>query len=309
MSDENVSKKSGFFKSLFGKICLSITVFLVVCLGLIWWLEARKYVWTNDANIEAYTVSLSADVEARLTQLYVDEGYFVKTGDLICDLDRSILESEKIEAETNVELLTQMKKEKKILMEKLRDDYIVAKNEFESDIISPLEYDHKEKDFRLSEQEYVTAQAQLENGEAELGVIVEKIAHTQVWAPMEGMIAKRWVYCGDVVEFGQPLFELNDLKDVWITANLEETKLEHVKIGSPVKIHVDAYPGKEFTGHVFVIKGSAASKFALIPPDNATGNFTKVVQRIPVKIHIDVPKNEELYLFPGMSCEVKIYIR
>lgn len=277
---------------------------------LFWWLHARQYVWTNDAYIEGFNVSLSSDIEARITHLYVDEGDLVLCGDPICDLDRSIFDAQQEEAITNVNYLDKKLHVAQIHMEKLRDDYIVAKQEYEKAIISFLDFDHYEKNFKMAKGEYKSSLAALENAKARLGVINAWLKHTRVYAPMDGMIAKRWILAGDVANIGQPLFILNDLKNIWITANLEETKLERVKIGSPVKIHVDAYPGKEFTGHVFVLKASAASQFALIPPDNATGNFTKVVQRVPVKIAIDIPKNEKnYYLFPGMSCEVKIYIR
>ncbi len=311
MPEIEPEKKPSFFKTLLGKCCLIGLACVLVIGGFIWWFEARKYVWTNDAYIEAYNVQLSSDIDGRrITKLYVDEGDYVKTGEPILDLRKDILEAEKLEAETNISVLEEVIKQKKVFMEKLRDNYVIAKKEFENDIISFLNFDHKEKDYRMAQIEYEVAKRDFDNGIAKLGVVLAYLDHTTVYAPRDGMIAKRWILAGDVVHLGQPLFQLNELNNVWITAFLEETKLEHVKVGSPVKIHIDCYHDREFTGHVWVIKASAASKFALIPPNNATGNFTKVVQRIPVKIHLDIPKTKDpLYLFPGMSCEVKIRIR
>jgi membrane fusion protein (multidrug efflux system) len=98
--------------------------------------------------------------------------------------------------------------------------------------------------------------------------------------------------------------------NIWVTANLEETKVKKLRGGDPVEITIDAYPGKKFKGSVFVVRASAAGQFSLIPPDNATGNFTKVVQRLPVKIWLEVPKMDPpLYLYPGMSVEVNIQVR
>ena len=101
-----------------------------------------------------------------------------------------------------------------------------------------------------------------------------------------------------------------NLKNIWVQANLEERKIRKVRIGSSVKIHIDAYPGRIFSGKVFSINGAAASKFTLVPQNNATGNYTKVEQRVPIRISIDIPedfpKNTPLYLFPGMSAEVFI---
>ena len=107
---------------------------------------------------------------------------------------------------------------------------------------------------------------------------------------------------------GQAMFSLYDLTDVWVVANLEETKMERVKIGSSVEVTVDAYPGQVFHGKIFVIKEAAASEFSLIPQDNATGNYTKVAQRIPLKITLNRSEATP-YLFPGMSAEVKIKVR
>jgi membrane fusion protein (multidrug efflux system) len=98
-----------------------------------------------------------------------------------------------------------------------------------------------------------------------------------------------------------------DLENIWITANIEETKLSTIQVGAPVIITVDAYPGLKFQGTVMVIGAAAASQFALIPPNNSSGNFTKVTQRIPLRISIKTSDNEQgLYLRPGMSVKIKI---
>ncbi|MBU6447178.1 MAG: efflux RND transporter periplasmic adaptor subunit, partial [Verrucomicrobia bacterium] len=126
----------------------------------------------------------------------------------------------------------------------------------------------------------------------------------------DGAISKRWVVAGDVAQIGQPLFGLTDVNNIWVTANLEENKVGHLQPGDPVEIHIDAYPDRTFTGSVFVVRAAAASQFSLIPPDNATGNFTKVVQRLPVKIWLNVPESKEpLYLYPGMSAEIHVKVR
>jgi membrane fusion protein (multidrug efflux system) len=98
---------------------------------------------------------------------------------------------------------------------------------------------------------------------------------------------------------------------VAVTANLEEKKLTHVRLGDPVEIHVDSYPDHHFSGKVFAIKAMAASQVSLLPPDNATGNFTKVEQRVPIKITLEQTgdASDNLNLFPGMSVEVKMRIR
>lgn len=290
---------------LFG---VGVSLLLAAFIG--WYFHSREYVWTNDAFVDGYQISISSDVEARLIQLYVDEGDSVTTGQLLCQLDESIFNSRKEDAATHVTYLEEAVKLQRIEMEKRRDIYQVARQEFENQIISYIAFDKIDKDFRFAEANLKVAEANLVNGRAKLGVIEELLRHTKVYAPRDGSIAKRWVVAGDVVQIGQPLFGLTDVKHIWITANLEETKVGHLKSGDPVDIHIDAYPDRHFTGSVYVVRASAASQFSLIPPDNATGNFTKVVQRVPVKIFLDIPKSKDpLYLYPGMSAEISVKIR
>lgn len=293
------------------KMLLSgLGVFLIVLVAIGWYMHARKYVWTNDAFLDGYQIQISADIEARIIELYVDEGDIVQQGQLLCQLDESIYNSQKEDALTNVALLQENVKLQKIEMEKLRDIYIVAKQEYENQIISYIDFDKIEKDFHFSMANYKVAEASLANGIAKLGVIEELLRHTKIYAPRDGAISKRWVVAGDVAQIGQPLFGLTDIKNIWVTANLEEGKVENLQPGDPVEIHVDAYPDRTFTGSVFVVRAAAASQFSLIPPDNATGNFTKVVQRVPVKIWLNVPQSKEpLYLYPGMSAEIYVKVR
>ncbi|HSX10893.1 MAG TPA: HlyD family secretion protein [Chlamydiales bacterium] len=291
-------------------LLVGLGVFLLAILSIGWFFHSREYVWTNDAFLDGYQISISSDVEARIITLYVDEGDRVQEGQLLCQLDESIFNSKKQDAATNVTLLQETVKLQKIEMEKLRDIYNVAKQEYENQIISYIAFDKIEKDYHYATANYKVAEANLANGIAKLGVIEELLRHTHVYAPRDGSIAKRWVVAGDVVQIGQPLFGLTDVKNIWVTANLEETKVEHLKPGDPVDIHIDAYPDRRFTGSVYVVRASAASQFSLIPPDTATGNFTKVVQRVPVKILLDVPQSKDpLYLYPGMSVEISVKVR
>lgn len=286
---------------------IGLGVFLLLAAGGAWYIYSKRFVWTNDAYIDGYQISISSDIEARIIQLFVDEGDFVKEGQLLCQLDESILNSQRQDAATQVLYLNEAVKLQKIEMEKRRDIYQVARNEFQNQIISYIDFDKIEKDFHFAEAQYKVAEANLKNGIAKLGVIDELLHHTKVFAPRNGSIAKRWVVAGDVAKIGQPLFVLTDVENIWLTANLEETKIQHLRPGDPVDIHIDAYPDRKFKGAIYVVRASSAGQFSLIPPDNATGNFTKVVQRVPVKILLDVPETAPpLYLYPGMSAEITV---
>src|SRR6266699_3929467 len=131
------------------------------------------------------------------------------------------------------------------------------------------------------------------------------LSYTRITAPASGVVSKKTVELGQLVQAGQPLMSVVPLEDVWITANLKETQIEAVKPGEPVDFTVDAYPGLHFRGHVESLSPATGARFSLLPPDNATGNFTKVVQRVPVRIRPDKPDPAHP-LRPGMSVVVTI---
>jgi len=126
-------------------------------------------------------------------------------------------------------------------------------------------------------------------------------SYTALYAPADGYITKKTVEAGNQIQAGQPLMAVVALDDVWITANYKETQLGKVRPGQRVKVTVDTYPGEEFRGTVHSIMAGTGSSFSLFPPENATGNFVKIVQRIPVKILIERKKNPGHILRIGMS--------
>jgi membrane fusion protein (multidrug efflux system) len=133
-----------------------------------------------------------------------------------------------------------------------------------------------------------------------------QLSYTVVTAPVSGVVSKKSVELGQLVQAGQPLMSVVPLDDVWVVANLKETQIENVVPGAPVEIRADAYPGRAFTGSVESLSPATGAKFSLLPPDNATGNFTKIVQRIPVRIRLESVPDSAHLLRPGMSVDVTI---
>jgi membrane fusion protein (multidrug efflux system) len=136
-----------------------------------------------------------------------------------------------------------------------------------------------------------------------------QLSYTVVIAPVSGVISKKSVELGQLVQAGQPLMSVVPLDDVWVVANLKETQIEDVLPGAPAQIKADAYPGLIFTGSVESLSPATGARFSLLPPDNATGNFTKIVQRIPVRIRIETAPDSAHLLRPGMSVDVTIRTR
>ncbi len=150
------------------------------------------------------------------------------------------------------------------------------------------------------------AEAQLKK--AELDQAALNLQYTKIVAPVAGVVSNRTVEVGQNVSPGQELMKVIPLDDVWITANFKETQLREMKPGQKVTIEVDAY-GKSYKGTVNSLAGASGARFSLLPPENATGNYVKVVQRLPVKIVLDPGENKDHLLRPGMSVEPKVWIR
>jgi membrane fusion protein, multidrug efflux system len=133
-----------------------------------------------------------------------------------------------------------------------------------------------------------------------------QLSYTSVTAPLSGVVSRKQVEVGQLVQPGQPLLTIVGDTGIWVTANYKETQLANVRVGSPAEIDVDAYPGCKAEGKVESIGAATGAKFALLPPDNATGNFTKVVQRVPVRIVITRGCGPDQPLRPGMSVEAHV---
>ena len=143
--------------------------------------------------------------------------------------------------------------------------------------------------------------------EAELHQAELQESYTKITAPEAGRVTNKSIEPGDYVQVGQPLFAIVSPK-VWVTANFKETQLTDMRPGQPAEIEVDAYPSRSLRGHVDSIQAGSGARFSLLPPENATGNFVKVVQRVPVKIVLDEQPNVQQVLGPGMSAvpDVKV---
>ena len=153
-----------------------------------------------------------------------------------------------------------------------------------------------------------SAEALVEQKKAELDAAQLNLQYTTIVAPVSGFVTNRTVEVGQNVQPGQELLRIINLDDIWVTANFKETQLRNMQLNQPVTISVDTN-GKEYKGHLQSIAGASGAITSLLPPENATGNYVKVVQRVPVKITFDPGETKEHVLRPGMSVEPKVWIR
>jgi len=183
----------------------------------------------------------------------------------------------------------------------------------EKDIVPKQALDAADAAARAADAALAAAQAALLGADARVAAAraardqaALNLSYTRIIAPAEGVVSKKSAELGQLVQPGQPLMSLVPLGDVWVTANLKETQMVDVTPGDPVDFTVDAYGSRHFSGHVESLSPATGARFSLLPPDNATGNFTKVVQRVPVRIRLDGKNDPTRPLRPGMSVAVTI---
>ncbi len=302
---------------LFRKKRVVIPLFILVVAAIVvvwyWYVNLREFVSTDDAYIDGNSVSLSTKILGKIGQLTVDEGDSVQKGQILVRLDDSDLRAQEEQAKAVLKYSGKSVFLAKINLEKAQEDYQRAEVLFKSGSTPKEEFDHNRKTYEAAQAQYNMALAQVGVAKSQLGVIQTQLSNTTITSPINGLIAKKWAMPGDVIQSSQPIFTIYDLKNIWVTANLEETKFSSIHLNDPVEISVDAYPDEHFKGKVIQLGSNTASQFSLIPPNNASGNFTKITQRIPVKISIENyvfnQGSNPTPLLPGMSAGIKIKVK
>jgi RND family efflux transporter, MFP subunit len=293
---------------LYRKKRILIPLFIFIILGAVawyWYIGHKGYVSTDDAFIDADKATISSKIPGRIINLKSAEGDTIKTGQILAALDTSDLKAQEkqfiaatINAKESITLA-------KVNLEKTKDDFTRAQSQYRDNIITKEQYDHSAKALDAAQAEYNISLTKPAMSNAQREVVKAQLKNSTIYSPIDGVIARKWILEGDVVQPGQPIFTIFDMKNIWITAQFEETRLALVTMGARVEVSVDTYPDIKFSGRVIQIGSNTASQFSLIPPNNASGNFTKVTQRVPVKISID-KGNANVNLLPGMSVEVRV---
>ncbi len=319
-------------------IPLTIVVIVVLAGGSYWYRDYSRYISTDDAHVDADNVNISSKIIGRLAAIYASEGDLVKQGALLAEIDSSDLHAQRNQSVAmKAQVLANLSQSKikfssdqksirvlEINLERATEDLARAKSQSDGGVITAEQYDHIKNVYETSVAQLDAAKAQLlvsgsmissasaavETSDAQLKVIDTQLKNAKLYAPADGIVSKRWLLPGDVVQPGQSVFTLTLSKNLWIVAYLEETKISDVHTGQSVKFTIDAFPGIKFNGKVFLIGSATASVFSLIPANNASGNFTKVTQRVPIRVSIDsTDDNKEitsLNILSGMSVLVKI---
>jgi membrane fusion protein (multidrug efflux system) len=291
------------------RVIIPLFIFLSVMIVVAYfvYVNMQEYVSTDDANIDADRVSISTKILGRIEYLGTQEGDTVKAGQVLVKLDNTDLLAQKTAALASIQMSEESSKLSSVMIDKAKDDYRRAQIQIKEGVITQEQFDHNQKALDAAVATHNIDLSKITSARSQLGIIESQLQNTTIISPMDGFVAKRWVLTGDVVQPGQPIFIIYDVKNLWVTANMEETKVGRLHLNSVVEMTIDSYPGIKFSGKIFDIGMYTASEFSLIPPNNASGNFTKVTQRVPVKISIN--NGQKLVLRPGMSVDVSVKVR
>lgn len=256
-----------------GLAALAVTLVGIV----VWWFFLHPYVTTDDARVAATLVRVAPEgVSGKVIRVAVKEGDRVKKDDVLIELDHRVSEAQ---------------------LERAKAKADQAQKEL--DRISAIVKQHG-----LPPRELDIATSNSQTADAEMKLAQIALDNTTLRSPTDGVIIQKSTEEGDIVEAGQTLLTISDVDHAWVAANIEETSVGLIKPGQPVHITVDE--GGTLEGKVLEVRDSVASQFALIPSDSGAGNFTKVVQRVPIKVEID--SKPEGVLRAGQSVEIKIKV-
>jgi membrane fusion protein, multidrug efflux system len=275
------TKKGKFGKS--HKIGLGVLAGLIVLASLAAYLiYAAHHETTDDAYTTGHVHDISSRVAGTVIEVTVDDNEPVKKGEVLVRLDP---------------------RDFQVQVDKARADYLRAKADF--DRVDSLRKSSN-TDGAISKQEYDQMQANLGVAKAALDDALDQLSYCTITAPEDGVVGDKTVQTGNRLAVGTVLMSV--VQDLWIVANYKETQVGKMEKGQEVRVDVDEISGHTFTGHVDSFSPGSGSVFALLPPENATGNFTKIVQRVPVKIRLDQESTRGYgrRLVPGLSVETDV---
>lgn len=321
--------------------CLAV---LLVVAGGWWWLAASRRVSTDDARIKSDIINVSTKISGQVAELLVKEGDQVEAGQPIAEIDRSALEIQVEQARANLasaraklaalqagsrpQQVAQSQaavEQAAASLNNARRNYERTESLYEDGALSAQQREAAQTALKVAQAQYDAAAeglslvsegatepdrqfalAQVAQAAAAAKNAQLQLDNAEIKAPSAGIIAQAPVEAGEMVSVGQTICSITNPAAAWVEVNIEETAIGKIRLGQPVDFKVDAYPGQKFPGEVMEIGAATGSQFALLPADNASGNYTKVTQRIPVKVKVLASGNATLK--PGMSAVVDIHV-
>ncbi len=308
-SDSSPSKSMRMKGILIGGAGLLATIIVI----LLYVRYNQFYVSTEDAMIDGNIVLVSANMTGRVMTLPVNIGDPVQKGDLLARVDTTGFGALQSIGQRNVAAFGDLERTRtqevslKVRLANAKRDLDRGEALRKGGYITDSDLDHLRSAYEdLSAQLAEIKKLDFVNRTALETTESHPLNYT-IHSPLNGQVAERIAQVGQVVSKGQAVVSLVDPRDTWVTAKVKETRMGRVRIGQKVDIMIDAYPGRKFHGHVFQVLPTSAAAISLLPPENASGTFVKVTQRVPVRITIDDAR--DIVLRPGLSSEIRIHVR
>jgi len=272
-------------------IAAAIVLAIALVAGLRYWHESALFVTTENAYVQANQVEITPQVAGTVLKVYVQDQQQVKAGDPLFDIDP---------ASYNIALLRLRAQlaQRRAEAAQASSDWTRNQELMRTGFLSP-------QAGQAARTKLTTAQAAVTAAEAEVAAAELDMQRTHVVSPTTGSVANFTLRPGNTVSPGVPLFVVISNQDYWVDANFKETELKDIQPGQKVEIHSDVYPDHVFHGTVTSLAGGSGAAFSLLPPQNATGNWVKVTQRVPVRIHVDDPDPRHP-LRIGTTAKVKV---
>src|SRR6266480_1876390 len=296
----HISKKT----LIIGSVCVGVLVIGV----FLYWLYSRNFVSTDDAYITTHVHEISARVAGTVQGVNVDDNQVVKAGQTLFTLDQRDFKVAAEQARAQVLQRRSAADQARANLDHAQSDYDRITKLSHEKVVSKQDLDNATAALRTGKGAMDAATSDLTVAEATLHNAELQLSYTTIVAPADGVIGKKTVETGMRIQPGQALMAVVE-RNVWVLGNFKETQLARMRVGQHAEVKIDAIPDHKFGARIDSLQPGTGSTFALLPPDNATGNFTKIVQRVPVKIVFDDVGKYRSRVVPGLSCEPKIDLR
>jgi membrane fusion protein (multidrug efflux system) len=263
---------------------------------------------TDDAQIDGNASMIAARVSGTVIAVHVEDNDRAKVGDLLVELDPTDYRVALEGAQANLAQGRSQRVSEAQANARLADiDLARSRRLVESGSLPPQDLDTHRSTAEARSAEVSAGRASVQSSQAQLEQARLNLDYTRISAPVAGIIAQKQVNVGDRVQPGQELLAIVQVDNLWVTANYKETQLRRMHPGQRADVHVEAL-GQTFRGHVESLPGATGTRFSLLPPENATGNYVKVVQRLPVRLRLEPGQPDLERLRPGMSVEPKVWL-
>lgn len=289
-------------------VAAAIAGAIVIIAGFSYWLHARNFQSTDDAYTTTHVHDISARVAGYVQSVNVDDNQFVKAGQTLVMLDQRDFKVALDQAKAQTLQRRADVDQAQATFDRAKLDYDRATDLFHRSVIAKSEFDSATATFKAATGALASAKANLAAAEAAQANAELQLSYTTIVAPVDGVVSKKTVETGARIQPGQALMAVVE-PTVWVLGNFKETQLARMRVGQHVDVKIDSVPGHTFSAHVDSLQRGTGSTFALLPPDNATGNFTKIVQRVPVKIIFNSLGDYRDRVVPGLSCVPKVDLR